>query len=68
MSNYPMNLAIAQKLFATLVLDQEWKGCKQFGIKPGVYCRVLIDGWYRDSITAESRDQAIEKFMNTNWR
>lgn len=68
MSNYPMNETIAQKYFATLVLDQEWKGCEKLKLKPGVYCRILVDGWYRDSLIAESREQAIEKFMNTNWR
>ena len=63
-----MNLPIASKGFALLVLDHEWNGCPELKLKPGCYCRILIDGWYRGSLTAENRDQAIEKFLNTNWR
>ena len=67
MSDYK-NEIIAVKGFGTLVLDREWKGCPELKLKPGVFCRVLIDGWFRDNLIAESRDAAIEKFYNTNWK
>jgi len=63
-----MNLEIARKCFASLVLDHEWKGCPELKLKPAVYCRVLVDGWYVDAIYAPNREVAIEKFMSKNWR
>lgn len=63
-----LNECIAWKGFGQLILDREWPGCPELKLKPGVYCRVLIDGWYRDSLIADSRDAAIEKFYNTDWK
>mgnify|MGYP007122124301 CR=1 FL=1 len=40
-----INLPIASKGFALLVLDHEWNGCPEMKLKPGCYCRILIDGW-----------------------
>ena len=67
MSEYK-NECIAWKGFCQLILDREWPGCPELKIKPGVFCRVLIDGWFRDYLSAESREAAIEKFNNTEWR
>ena len=63
-----MNLPIASKGFALLVLDHEWKGCPELKLDSGCYCRILIDGWYRGSLIAENRKQAIDKFLAGNWR
>lgn len=56
---YEMNLPIAQKYFAVLVLDYEFKD--------GCYCRILCDGNYAGQLTASNRDQAIEKFLSGQW-
>ena len=57
---YAMNLEIARRYFASLILDYE----SEFGVT----CRVLIDGYYHSTFTAENRQAAIEKFNNTEWR
>lgn len=56
---YEMNLPIAQKYFAVLVLDYEFDD--------GCYCRILIDGYYAGQLTAANRNQAIEKFLAGHW-
>ena len=63
-----LNETIAWKGFGQLILDREYPGCPELKLKPCVFCRVLIDGWWRDNLVAESREDAIEKFYNTEWR
>lgn len=55
-----LNIEIARRCFASLVLDYEFNDF--------VSCRVLIDGYYCSSFIASSREAAIEKFNNTEWR
>lgn len=62
-----MNLPIASKGFCTLVLDHEWNEIKLLGMSAGCYCRILCDGWYVGQLVADSRDQAIEKFLAGHW-
>ena len=60
------NECIARKGFASLILDYEFSANDL--LPAYVSCRVLIDGWYNGSITAESREAAIEKFYAGEWR
>lgn len=56
---------IDAKAFAVLILDYEWLNDE---ILPDyVSCRVLVDGWYKGSVTAESRTEAIRKFRAGEW-
>lgn len=56
------NECIARRAFATLILDSEYPAN---GYMPAVvFCRILVDGWYRDTISAETREKAIELFNN----
>lgn len=57
---HELNIEIARRFFASLILDYEFENC--------VSCRVLIDGYYCSSFIAPSREAAIEKFNNTEWR
>lgn len=63
-----LNECIAWKGFAQLILDREWAGCPELKIKPGVFCRILVDGWFRGNLVADSREDAIQKFNNRTWR
>ena len=54
-----MNMPIAQKYFAVLVMDYEFEDM--------VFCRILIDGNFAGQLTAENKDQAIEKFLAGHW-
>lgn len=63
-----MNLPIARKCFAVLYLDSEYNADSILGLESFVYCRVVVDGWYKDSISAATREEAIEKFYNGDWR
>ena len=58
----PLNECIASRAFASLILDYEYPA-NDFG-PAYVSCRVLIEDLLYDRITAESRDEAIEKFRN----
>lgn len=60
------NECIAVKGFAALILDYEWP--EDNGLPAGVSCRVLIEDVYQTRIHAETREQAIEKFMSGAWR
>lgn len=57
---YELNQEIARRCFASLILDYEYTDI--------VFCRVLIDGYFCSNLTADSRQAAIEKFNNTEWR
>ena len=58
----PLNECIASRAFASLILDYEWSATD---ILPAqVSCRILIEDLYQDTITAETRAEAIEKFNN----
>lgn len=57
---YELNQEIARRCFASLILDYEYTDI--------VFCRVLIDGYFCSNLTADSRQAAIEKFYNTDWR
>ncbi len=60
----PLNLCLASRAFASLILDYEWEAC---GTLPAeVSCRVLIEDLLVDRIRAKSREDAIEQFKN--WR
>ena len=58
------NECIARRAFATLILDSEYPANKY--MPAVVFCRILVDGWYRDTISAETIDEAIEIFKN--WK
>ena len=60
----PKNECIASRAFASLILDYEWPENKSFGLPAQVSCRILIEDLYQDTITAGSRDEAIEMFNN----
>jgi len=56
---------IAVKAFASLILDYEYQADE---ILPAyVSCRVLIEDLLTGYITAETRQEAIEKFMTGNY-
>lgn len=58
----PKNECIASRAFASLILDYEYPADD---ILPAyVSCRILIEDLYQDRITAETREEAIEKFNN----
>ena len=70
---YELNQEIARRCFASLILDYEITQADInesgfYGFIPHVTCRVLIDGYYHSTFTAENRQAAIEKFNNTEWR
>lgn len=60
----PLNECIASRAFASLILDYEWPENKSFNLPAQVSCRILIEDLYQDTITAETRAEAIEKFNN----
>lgn len=60
------NECIAVKGFAALILDYEWPEYND--LPAGVSCRVLIEDVYQTRIHAETREQAIEKFLSGAWR
>lgn len=62
----PMNEVIDTKAFAALILDYEFLE-SPFDLPPYVSGRVLFDGVYHASITAESREEMIEKFRSGNY-
>lgn len=58
----PKNECIASRAFASLILDYEYPADD---ILPAyVSCRILVEDLYQDRITAETREEAIEKFNN----
>lgn len=59
------NECIASRAFASLILDYEFPA--ENNLPAYVSCRVLIEDLYRGSITAETREQAIEKFINHEY-
>lgn len=59
---------IARKAFGSLILDYEWEEDKLFNLPPCVSCRVLIDGTYKTTIHAETREEAINIFMSGEWK
>lgn len=59
MFNYPKNEPIAQFCFDLLVLDFEYDNF--------VSGRVLRDGYYLCHISADNKDNFIEKFMSGNY-
>lgn len=68
---YALNQVIAQKYFATLILDYEFtqkdiEFC--IGFMPHVSCRVLIDGNFHSRFSAPDRAAAIEIFNSNDWR
>ena len=63
---YELNQEIARKFFVSLILDHEYPAVDN--LPALVVCRVLIDGYYHSKLTAETRQEAIEKFNNTVWR
>lgn len=62
----PMNLCIDSKAFASLILDYEFPENEFSG--PYVSCRVLIEDLLYGYVTASSRDEAITKFRNGEWK
>ena len=62
-----MNLPIASKGFAVLILDVEWPAVPEMKLDAGVFCRVLVDGWYKGYLSAKTKEEAIEKFNNKQW-
>ena len=54
-----MNLEINRKCFGSLILDYEFED--------SVKCRVLIDGWYKATIYAKNREEAIKLFREGNY-
>ena len=66
--SFEPNQVIAQKVFATLILDYTYAGMPELNFPPVVHCRVLIDGYFCSRFTTETIEQAIEKFNNTEWR
>lgn len=66
--SFEPNQVIAQKVFASLILDYQYEGNTTFNFPPVVGCRVLIDGYFCARFTAETIEEAIEKFNNTEWR
>jgi len=54
-----MNLEIDRKCFGSLILDYEFEDF--------VKCRVLIDGWYKATIYAKNREEAIKLFREGNY-
>ena len=61
-----MENEIARKCFASLVLDVEYPGDED--IPAYVKCRVLVDGWYRATIYAANREEAISRFYSGEWK
>ena len=55
----PLDVEIARKCFATLVLDYESPDYASG--------RVLIDGWYKATLTANNREELIQKFYNKEY-
>ena len=66
--SYEPNQVIAQKVFATLILDYTYAGMPELNFPPVVGVRVLIDGYFCSRFTTETVEQAIDKFNNTEWR
>lgn len=62
-----MDNIIARKCFATLILDKEYLGDKEYNLPPLVSCRVLVDGWWKADLYAETKEEAVEKFNSGNW-
>ena len=58
---------IAVKGFCVLVLDHEWQAVPSMGMNAGCYCRILNDGYFAGHLVADSRDQAIDKFLSGAW-
>lgn len=54
-----MNLEIDRKCFGSLILDYEFDD--------SVKCRVLIDGWYKATIYAKNREEAIKLFREGKY-
>ena len=52
-------MEIARKYFKSLVLDAEYDDI--------VFCRILNDGWYVGTLSAPSKELAIEKFLSGNY-
>lgn len=61
-----LNICIATKAFAALILDYEWPEID--GVPACVSCRVLIEDIYQTRIHAETREKAIEMFISGAWR
>lgn len=56
---------IASRAFASLILDYEFPADD---ILPAyVSCRVLVEDLFRGSIIAGSREEAIQKFYNSEF-
>ena len=55
----PLNKEIARICFASLVLDYEFEGYASG--------RVLVDGWYKADIVADSVESLITKFENHEY-
>lgn len=58
----PKEECIATRAFASLILDYEYPADEL--LPAFVSCRVLIEDLYQDTITAETREQAIKQFNN----
>lgn len=58
----PKEECIATRAFASLILDYEYPADES--LPAFVSCRVLIEDLYQDTITAETREQAIKQFNN----
>lgn len=63
-----MNICIAAKAFAALILDYEYPENKEGNLPALVSCRVLIDDVYQKRIHAESREKAVEMFLSGAWK
>lgn len=58
----PKEECIATRAFASLILDYEYPADEL--LPAFVSCRVLIEDLYQDTITVETREQAIKQFNN----
>ena len=64
--NNEINQEIARRLFAALILENEYPAVD--GLPALVVCRVEIDKYFHSRFYANSRAAAIEHFNNTDWR
>jgi len=62
----PLNECIYRICFASLILDYEYAG-GDFGMPPYCSGRVLIDGNFRSHISATTREELIQAFINGNY-
>jgi hypothetical protein len=56
---------IASRAFASLILDYEFPADEY--APAYVSCRVLVEDLYKGSITASTKEEAIQKFYNGDY-